>query len=121
MKQFIIEPKITGQYKDGRPKYNVEVPVEGEVLAVCEFINLSYPEVIIEMDKRAIRYNQQEDLTKYTPSEWINVGYFIHPPTIIKQPELRPHAEPVLDPLVGQVVSNPDFGKITAYYQVKVS
>jgi hypothetical protein len=119
MIQFADEPKLIGTYTNLRPLYDVAVPLKGEPLASCTFDSLTIPEVLAEMKSRQDRYNQQEVEDKFVPNVWLNVGYWVCPPTITQGPLSHPHLIPPIEPDLGQLVSNPDFGKIVAYYQIK--
>lgn len=121
MIEFPIEPDRIGTFENDRPRYNVEVPLKGEPLVPCDFVGLTPPEVVAEMLTRMDRFNTEEKSQKYDPSTWFNVGYYIHPPSIVKQSQPKQYIGEPADPLVGTLIANPDFGKITAYYQVKTS
>lgn len=81
MIQFTQEPQINGQYIDGRFRYNVPVLLKGEVLVPEEWPSHTLDEALLIVDQRADQFNQEEIAQKLSPSERLNVGYWINPDT----------------------------------------
>jgi hypothetical protein len=75
--QFTDVPDINGQYLDGRPKYNVTVPLKGEILIPKPWPGKTLLEAQTALDAHRDEYNAMQVEQSLDPAVRVNVGYHL--------------------------------------------
>lgn len=78
---FAVKPQQDGMYLDGRPSYNVLVPLRGTQLEETHLGIMLPATAQEEMTTRKERFEANQTFSLITGVKWWNIGYWVDPIT----------------------------------------